>query len=228
MTWNGKPMGLRLTGLCVAAVLALGAMWTAPAAAAAKPDANKIFQDMLKQSLKLKDYSFRFDHTEIDPKTKKEKITVADFWWKEPDFRKLAVIDGQHKGSIVVYNPDKSKTKVFGKQGGVEIPGGMPKNTAMVAPFFKVGWQNDLIELKKLTRGGKFALGGEEKIKDRAAWKITVTGAQDAFDKIIIWVDKKDSVLLKHEYYKQGKLDNRSIIYNIKINTGLKPAEFKP
>jgi outer membrane lipoprotein-sorting protein len=219
MSWT-----VRMAGLCLAAVFAI----SATAAAAAKPDAQKLFQEMLKQSLNLKDYTFKFDHKEINPKTKKEDATSCEFWWKTPDYRKLIVHQGQHKGSVVVYNPDKSKTKVFGKQAGVEIPGGMPKDAKMVEPFFKVGWQNDMIALKKSTREGKFALSGEDKVRGRKAWKITVTGAKDEYDKVVIWIDQKDKVLLKHEYYKSGKFDSSTEIYDIKINADLKTDVFKP
>lgn len=224
MKWNATNWTLRPAMLCLAVLFAA----TSLCAAADKPAPDKIFQEMLKQSLKLKDYTFSFDHSEINAKTKKEEHTVCEFLWKEPDYRKLTVNEGQHKGSIVVYNPDKSKTKVFGKQGGMEIPGGMPKDTKMVEPFFKVGWQNDLMELKKLTREGKFTLDGEDTVKGRKAWKITVTGAKDKYDKIIIWVDQKEKVLVRHEYYIKGKFDSGTVIYDIKVNPGLKADVFKP
>ena len=224
-----KRNAMARNAACVLVVLALAGLAGIRAQSAAKkPGAQDLFQKMLKQSLSIKDYHVKFDNTTYNEKTKKDDATVCEFWWMAPDFRKLIVAQGQHKGSVVVFNPDKSKDKVFGKQGGVEIPGGMPKSAKMVEPFFKVGWKDDLLDLKKFTRGGKFTLDGEEKIKGRDAWKITITGAKDEFDKIVIGVDKEKNVLLKHEYYKKGKLMKGTVFYDVQVNTGLKPADFKP
>jgi outer membrane lipoprotein-sorting protein len=43
---------------------------------------------------------------------------------------------------------------------------------------------------------------------------------------VIIWIDKKTGVLVKHEYYKQNKFHKSVTLYGIKINAGLKDKDF--
>lgn len=192
-----------------------------------KPDPRKIFDAAAKKVDTLDDYYFEFESVEMDTKTKKNVSTIVQFWWMKPDFRKLAVLEGNHKGSVAVYNPKKNAKRVFGKQNGVAIPGGVPKESDMVKEFFLVGWQNDFENLKKATNKGKFKLDGVEAVKEtKEAYKITVDKPKSEFSKVVIWIDKKTGVLVKHEYYKQNKFHKSVTLYDIKVNAGLKDKDF--
>lgn len=192
------------------------------------PDPKKIFDAAAKKVDTLDDYYFEFESVEYDTKTKKNETTIVQFWWMKPEFRKLSVLEGKHKGSVAAYNPKKNAKRVFGKQNGVAIPGGVPKESEMVKQFFLVGWQNDFVDLTTATNKGKFKLDGVEAVKEtKEAYKITVDKPKSEFSKVIIWIDKKTGVLVKHEYYKQNKFHKSVTLYDIKINSGLKDKDFE-
>ena len=193
-----------------------------------KNKAVSMFLAAAEKTAQLKDYHVMFLYTEYDPKEKKNKTRTCEFWWKEPGLRKLIVHEGENSGSVVSFNPKKNKKKVFGKKNGISIPGGLPANNPLVAPFFEVGWQNDFKNLKSLAKDGAFSLAGEEKIRGKDAVKIKISLKEGEYNGIIVWLDKEDGWLLKHEYYKDNKFDHSTEFYGVEVDTELKDSTFEP
>lgn len=229
-----KPEIMKFRGVLAAAFVLMAAFaFSARCVAAPKgtppmTDPKKIFDESLKKTAALKDYRHKFEFTDVNPKSNKEQIIVCDLLWMKPDYLKLSVVQGQHAGSVVAYNPAKSIKKVQAKQNGIAIPGGMDKTNPMIAEFFTSDWNSNISVLRREIKDSTLTLLAAEKVKGRDAYKIQSVAKKSEFSKIIIWVDKKDFFLLGYEHYKGGKFFNRKTWYDIKTDTGLKAADFVP
>jgi len=217
--------------IVTAAQSASAAKPAAPKAPAAKkaaaPKADAIVDSLFKKTAELKTYKFFFDY--FVPKTDKVKgeSRTCDFWYSGPGYLRLVVTDGDDKGSQVVYNEEKNDKAVKAKQSYMPIAISVKKNDPRLEGFFVSDWNSDVKEIKKFTSGAKPILAGEEKIKDRVGYKVVFDGLKGEFDKVIIWIDKKDSVLLQYEYYLGGPLKQRKTWYNYDLNPAITNADFK-
>lgn len=224
--------GKATAAFAAAAMCAWMAAASCPAAgkpAGKQPDAKKIYGDAEKKTRALKDYHHKFEFKDIDEKTGKIKSIVCEFWYMQPDFQKLSVLQGNHAGSSVAYNPAKSKKTVAVKQNGVALPGGLKKSDKQIKDFFIAGWLENFTRFDEETKGAAFALDGSEKVAGRDAYRIQITPAKGSeFSKITVWIDKKDSLLVKYAYFKNGKFYSQKSWFDIKTDAGLKDEDFTP
>jgi outer membrane lipoprotein-sorting protein len=218
----------------VCALTFAGALLAASLCFAAKPpkpsgpDPQKLLKDSLTAVQKLNDYHQKFEFTDLAPKDGKEQTIVCELWWMKPDYLKLSVLQGNHAGSIVAYNPSKSKKTVAVKQGGVAIPGGMKKTDPAIAQFFTSGWEHSVNSVINDTAGAKLALDGNDKVGGHDAYRIQTAPTKTGFSKITFWIDKKTGLLLKYVYYKGGKLFSKKTYYDFQTDAGLKATDFAP
>jgi len=217
------------TGLILAAAVAVFfSSWTICVSAADKaPDASAVFDSMYKKIDTVKNYKLTFDYEETKTEKSKGTSRVCDFWFVEPDLIKMVIVDGDDKGSKVAYNGIKNDKAVRAKQSFMPLPISVKKNDPRLAGFFVSDWKSELIDIKKKVGAVKPKSAGEGKIKDRLAYKIVFDGLKGEFDKIILWVDKKDSVLLQYEYYLNGTMKQRKTWHDIDLDAKLTEEDFK-
>jgi outer membrane lipoprotein-sorting protein len=221
-----------LTGLSMAAVIvicvAIPCLSQSQAAApAAAPTATEIFNSLLKQSDALTQYHLLFEYNVMGVGKSKKESRVCEFWYIEPDMRRLDVIDGDDKGNKVIYNGKQNKKAVRAKQPFLPVPISVDRKDPRLAGFFSSDWKADVGEIKGFTAGATPELVGGSKVKDREAWKIEFKNLKGEYDRVVLWVDKKDKVLLQYEYYTGKDLFSRKTWYDYTLDAKLKPADFK-
>jgi outer membrane lipoprotein-sorting protein len=218
-----------LTVLCVAA-LAL-AVSSRAFCAEPSPTASEIFDALAKRADSLKKYKLTFDYFKAHPESGKGKARTESrkcmYWYIAPDVMRLDVVDGDDKGSKVVYNGKVKKSHVRAKQGLIPAIW-VGKDDPRLAGFFKSDWKSDVMEIKEEVGEVAPAMSGSEKIAGRDAWKIDFSGIKNPeFDKMTLWVDKKESVLLQYERRKGGAVVEKKTWSDIEIDVKLGPEDFK-
>ena len=203
----------------------LSAAPRAQAPKAAAPNAEAIIVSLYKRTSELQKYKLMFDYVEAKNEKSKGASRTCEFWYAGPDLIRLAVREGDDKGSKVVYNAKKNDKAVKVKQLFIAIS--LKKTDPRLAGFFVSDWLSDLNDVKKFTAGAKPKLGGEDKIKGRAGYKVEFTGLKGEFDKVLLWIDEKDSVLLQYEYYSGGVFKQRKTWYDYDLNPAITDADFK-
>lgn len=189
-----------------------------------KKDAPTIFNDMVKNVESLKSYSLTFEYENVSGKKKEWRI--CDFMFKTRDFMRLEVKDGDDKGGKVAFNAPISKDKVAVKKGFIKV--NLSVDDERMQGFFESDMNSDAKELVELTKGGTFTLDGNEKVADRDTAKITIKTKSDKYDKIELWIDEKDNLLIKYKYYEKGKYHSSKTYSNINLKADLKDEDFKP
>lgn len=208
----------------IAAALMLGGAALA-AAPAVKPE--KLLSDAVAAEAKLKDYHLMFRYMELNDKGKAEEATY-EFWFMKPKYIKMNVEAGANKGVKLAYNPDKDPDRIRIKRGIIPLPS-MSTKDKQLKGFMESSWGADLADVQNMTKGGKFKLRGTEKIEGRDANVIEVATAPNSkFSKIVIWLDKKNSMFLQYEYYDGTVLKQKKTWFNIETDKGLKSEDFKP
>ncbi len=202
--------------------------WTLSSSAAEKaPDAAAIFDSMFKKIETVKNYKLTFDYEETKTEKSKGTSRVCDFWFVEPNLIKMVIVDGDDKGSKVAYNGIKNNKAVKAKQSFMPLPISVKKTDPRLVGFFVSDWKSDLNDIKSKVGAVKPKLAGQGKIKDRDSNKIEFDGLKGEFDKILLWVDKKDSVLLRYEYYSKGTMKQRKTWHDFDLNAKLTEEDFK-
>ena len=209
---------------------ALSAVFAA-SASFADPTASEVFDALVKRADTLKQYKLTFDYLKAHPESGKNKAKTESrkcmYWYIAPDVMRLDVVDGDDKGSKVVYNGKVKKSHVRAKQGIIPAIW-VGKDDPRLAGFFKSDWKSDVMEIKDEVGGVAPKMAGAEKVAGRDAWKIEFSGLKNPeFDKMTLWVDKKESVLLQYERRKGGAVFEKKTWSEIEIDAKLGPADFK-
>jgi len=192
------------------------------------PDAKKVFNGLNDKIKSLKSYKLIFEYTEYLTDKKKEEWRKCEFWFMGRDFMRLEVLDGTDKGSKVAYNAKRSKDKAHAKAGYMPFPIAVSKDDERLSGFFESDWESDIKGIAGDAKDGSFSYAGEEDIKGRTAHKIEITPKKAEYSKILLWIDKKDSILLQYENFKDGKFNSRKTFYNIELNPDMNPKTFVP
>ena len=175
---------------------------------AREPSAEAILEGMITQVDKIKSYKLFFEYLEPErkfmekgkEKVRKKEWRKCEFWFKGRDFIRLAVLEGDNSGNKVAFNAKKSTTKVYAKPKGMPMALPLSVDDKRLKGFFKSDWKSDLGEIAEMVEGGKFSYEGTEKLNELEADKIVILPEESSFDRIILWADKKDKVLLQYEY----------------------------
>jgi outer membrane lipoprotein-sorting protein len=192
------------------------------------PTGEAVFDSLSKRTVALQKYKLTFDFMKAKTEKTKGENRTCEFRFAGPDLIYLAVIEGDDKGSKVAYNGNKNKKAVRAKQSFMPFPISVGRDDPRLGGFFESDWNSDLTEIKKFAGAAKPVFMGESKIKDRGAYKIEFSGLKGEFDKIDLWADKKDNLLLQYEYYAGGELQQRKTWYDITLDAPLTEADFKP
>ena len=193
----------------------------------ASPSADAVMDSLYRKTAELQKYTFLFDYLKTKTDKEKGESRTCEYWYAGHDFLRLIVRTGDDKGSKVVYNAKRNKRGVKAKSSFMPIAISVGKDDSRLRGFFASDWNSDLGDVKKFTAGAKPKLDGESKIKDRDSYKIEFTGLKGEFDKVLLWVDKKDSVLLQYEYYSSGALKQRKTWYDYNLNPQITEDDFK-
>ncbi|MFC1474576.1 outer membrane lipoprotein carrier protein LolA [bacterium] len=194
------------------------------------PDAKKLYDGLSERIKNIKSYRLIFEYTEYIPKKKTEEWRKCEFWFMGRDFMRLEVLDGVDKGSKVAYNVKRKKNKAYAKAGYMPLAIPIAKDDERIEGFFKSDWESDLKSMAEKTKDAEFSLAGEEKIKGRDAYKIeiSISDEEAEHDRILLWIDKKESILLQYENYKDEKFADRKTWYEIELDVEMNPKSFKP
>lgn len=188
------------------------------------PDAATIFNDMVKNTAGLKTYTFSFEFENVSGK--KKEWRKCSFMFKTRDFMRLEVLDGDDKGGKVAYNVKISKDKVSAQKGFLKIP--LSVDDERMKGFFSSDWNSDTKEIAELAKDATFTLNGPEKIGERDTTKITINTKSGKYDKIELWIDAKEKLLIRYKYYEKGKYHSQKTYYDINLKAVLKDEDFKP
>ena len=211
-----------------ALLLVFCAAFTLRVSAADAPNAKAIFDEAVKAADTNTAYKFIFEYEEPAREDKKKEWRKCEFWFKTRDFMRLAVLDGDDKGAKVAINAKRSKTSAYAKASYMPVALPIKLDDERLSGFLKSDWKSDFGEISKITKGGVFTLDGSDKIKERDAYKIEVKTKDEKFDKVILFIDKKDKLILKYEYYIKGKLHSSKTWYDIQLNPEMSEKSFKP
>lgn len=201
-----------------------------PCTAADSPDtptAVEIYASMFERYKTVKQYHHFFDYEETGMADGEKQNRVCEFWYVEPDVIRLDVISGDDKGSKVVYNGKKNDKTVYAKQPLMPVAIPLGKNDPRLGGFMTSNWKSDLNELKQLTGDAVPEFVGGSKVKDRPAWKIEFKNLKGKYNRIILWIDKEQKLLVQYEYYAGDELFARKTWYDFDLETKLGPKDFK-
>lgn len=189
-----------------------------------KKDAQTIFNEMAKNVEGLKSYSLTFEYENVSGK--KREWRICDFMFKTRDFMRLEVKDGDDKGGKVAFNAKDTKEKVSVKKGIISLK--LSVDDERMQGFMKSDLNSDVKELIELTKGGTFSLNGPEKAGGKDTSKITIVSKSGKYDKIELWIDTANNILIKYKYYEKGKYHSSKTYTNINLKADLKDDDFKP
>lgn len=184
----------------------------------------KILKLAMKRWEKIKDCKYSFTYIEV--KDEKEEKNEYLFSFMKDTFRRLEGIEGENKGTIVVYNPDENKEKVRVKRGFLPLT--LDKDNERLTGFFAVDWGSHLAHLSKYIKHGniKFIRKGEIQGREVITFEFTPIKKME-YTKEIVSFDVKENVLVQIERYKENKFHSKIIFKDFSINSGLKPEDFK-
>jgi len=195
------------------------------------PDAKEIFDSMVKKTATLDSYSVIFEYEEPETEKREKTWRKCDFWYMGGgDFLRFEVLDGQDKGSRVAYNAKRNEKKVYAKQGMMPIAIPLSVNDKRLEGFFESDWQSEVDDITGWAEDAEFTYLGEDVIMEHKAYKIQIipSDKEAEYDRIILWIDEEDDVLLQYEYYNGDQLDSRKTWYDYKLDRKFNPKDFKP
>ncbi|MEW5944568.1 MAG: hypothetical protein AB1742_00060 [bacterium] len=176
---------------------------------------------------KLKDYGGVFEY--VEQKDKKQARHVCDFIFMKPDYQRMKVLEGAHKGSSVAYNPSKSTDKCVAKPAFPPVPVALSKNDKRLEGFFDSGWDSDVRFMKRLAGSGTVEIAGEESVEGRKAYLLVIKpGKDEEVSEMKAWIDREELFLVQYECLKDGEFHSRKTWRKVRLNPGLKPDDFVP
>lgn len=184
---------------------------------------KQILKNALTKWNKIKDYYCKFVYIEWKGSKKEEGDYI--FYYKRPNLRRMEVLSGENKNTIVVYHPGVNKEKVKVKKG--IFPFTLSASDERLEGFFGADWGSDLNHLKSYLKGGKMKLLKTESIGKRKAYVIQFTGKMSEYSKELVWFDTTSFLPLQIERYKDNRLHSRRTFTDFVINSGLKDDDFK-
>ncbi len=138
--------------------------------------------------------------------------TIRPGWSRE--IRLKAWTKGNNLTLILITAPAKEKGIAFLKKGK-EIWNWLPsieRNVKLPPSMMSQSWMgtdftnDDLVKESSIVEDYNHLLIGEEKIDERMCYKIQLKPKELAavvWGKIMLWIDKKDDIMLKAEYYDE-------------------------
>lgn len=160
---------------------------------------------------------------------------VRPSWSREMSMKTWS--KGNDLSLILITAPAKEKGTVFLKrkkevwnwipsiERNIKLPPSMMNQSWMGTDFTN----DDLVREASVVEDYTHSIIGEEELQSRTCYKIQMISKPEAsvvWGKVILWIDKKDLLMLKAEYYDEdGVLINTMISSDIKILGGkLLPA----
>lgn len=190
----------------------------------AQKNGISILQSAISKLDKMKDYRYNFIY--IEAKGEKEEKSEYIFYFMKENFRRLEGIEGEHKGTIVVYNPEENKEKVKVKRGFIPLT--MDKDDERLSGFFHSDFGSHLTHLSKYIKQGKIKFVKKEKFQGKEVNVVEFIPVKKMkYTKEIVLFDAEENTLVKIERYKDNKFHSKIIFKDISINTDLKPEDFK-
>jgi len=183
----------------------------------------------------LSDYRCTVYSKELGPKGYQEG--VYEYWFLKPGWIRVKVIEGPKKGSRAVYNPNTGK--VTGRLGGVlgflsitTDPWDKRVLSPRGIPITEGTFGSILADWKSHLSQGKVWFEGERTVDGVACW---VLGAKDLdpgknFGSVKKYLYIRKDLKLPYltvDYDAEDREVIRAYFRNLRVNTGLKPEDFK-
>ncbi len=194
--------------------------------AAADPKGEKLFQDMAKAWSGIKDYTCKFSYEE--DKGGSMSGGTYDYKFKKPYIVRLEGVDGENKGTIVVYRPDQDGDFVHVKKG--ILPLKLKKTNGMVKDFFKSDLGFDIKYAQEFVKssGASITLKSPGSVKGRSAEVLELTAKKSGeFSKVVVYVDKATKMPIQIDRYKGSKPFSHRLYWDLKVNTNFSSNDVK-
>ncbi len=194
--------------------------------AAAEPKGEKLFKDMAGAWSGIKDYTCKFIYEES--KGGSMSGGTYDYKFKKPYIVRLEGVDGENKGTIVVYRPDQDADFVHVKKG--ILPLKLKKTNGMVKDFFKSDLGFDIKYAQDFVKssGASVTLKGSGSVKGKSADILELVAKKSGeFSKVVVYVDKATKMPVQIDRYKGGKLFSHRIYWDLKVNTKFSSDDVK-
>jgi outer membrane lipoprotein-sorting protein len=155
-------------------------------------------------------------------------LKKVDFAFKRNHQVRMEVLDGKNKGSVVARN-DSGRIK--GKKGGilgvVAVTLGETDERILNLrgrKFYEADWGTVLKEFSdRLKAGWNVVVQGEEEVSGSPCDILVATGRESGskVTKDMMWIDKKNHLVLRRKQYEGEDLINEVVWWDIQVNSGL-------
>lgn len=192
----------------------------------ADPKGDKLFQNMVKAWNGIKDYTCKFSYEE--DKGGSMSGGTYDYKFKKPYIVRLEGVDGENKGTIVVYRPDQDGDFVHVKKG--ILPLKLKKTNGMVKDFFKSDLGFDIKYAQDFVKssGASITLKSSGSVKGRNADVLELAAKKGGeFSKVLVYVDKATKMPIQIDRYKGEKLFSHRMYWDLKVNTNFSSDDVK-
>lgn len=195
-------------------------------AASAEPKGEKLFKDMAGAWNGIKDYTCKFSYEEDHGGSMSGG--TYDYKFKKPYIVRLEGVDGENKGTIVVYRPDQDGDFVHVKKG--ILPLKLKKTNGMVKDFFKSDLGFDIKYAQEFAKstGASITLKSSASVKGRNADVLELAAKKGGeFSKVVVYVDKATKMPIQIDRYKGTKLFSHRLYWELKVNTNFSSDDVK-
>ena len=215
------------------ATFALALLLASPAARAGEETATQLFQRLRESFANIRDYTCRLESQTAGPR--KTEHSVYRYYFKRPKLIRMEMVRGRKPGVIIIYaGGPKVRVKLPGALAVIPLSLGLTdrriQDVRGHAPDHSDwGWFIDRqlqgTDGAALRRLGRETVGG----RDATVYQLT-TAQPDPQEKVArekLWVDDKDTVLLKFELYdSSGTMVQQSVFTDIALNRGINTSLF--
>ena len=144
-------------------------------------------------------------------------------WTKGDDYAvSLVTYPAKEKGIVFL----KRKNEMWNYMPSIERTIKMPPSMMLQSWMGTDLTNDDLVKRSSIVRDYTSKIIGEESVSGLKCWKIQLTPKEDApvvWGKLLIWVDQKDNMQMKIEFYDEDDfLVNKMLAYNPKLFDGKK------
>ncbi len=144
-------------------------------------------------------------------------------WTKGDDYAvSLISYPAKEKGIVFL----KRKNEMWNYMPSIERTIKMPPSMMLQSWMGTDLTNDDLVKRSSIVRDYTSKIIGEESVSGLKCWKIQLTPKEDApvvWGKLLIWVDQKDNMQMKIEFYDEDDfLVNKMLAYNPKLFDGKK------
>jgi len=138
-------------------------------------------------------------------------------WTKGNDFAMILLLSpAKDKGTVFLKRKKEVWNWIPSIERNIKLPPSMMSQSWMGTDFTN----DDLVKEASIADDYEQKITGEEVIDERNCWKIEMIPKPDAaivWGKVILWIDKKDFLIMKAEYF-----DEESILVNTMITSEIK------